>query len=319
VPYNIGTAIEFTANVGDSAPLPVADSNGNPVPIEIAFNRLLLPSTVTRQNIYLYSKGATQVTITPAIAYDPVARVVTVTPLTELTQGQSYTLQIVAPKFVTDPSGLHAIDGAILDPTKASSVTFSVGPAQSQSAALPTIDFCTDIGVLFSSSPTGCSFLTGCHALKEPALGLILGNFSGPASRTVGIQSTAIGRASEEVAVGPQALPEPPSNHFPDGMPIIDPGAGGTGDPGNSYLLYKVLMAPPAAADGGAPQQVYSVTEYPFSDSERKALAALIPGREMPFPSVVTTTPHASNMSFDQMQQLSLWIAQGANVPQSCP
>jgi hypothetical protein len=317
VPYNIGTAIEFTASVGDSAPLPVADSNGNPVPIEIAFNRLLLPSTVTRQNIYLYQKGATQVTITPAIAYDPVARVVSVTPLTALDQGQSYTLQIVAPKFVTDPSGLHAIDGAILDPTKASSVTFSVGPAQSQSAALPTIDFCTNVGTILAGNGA-CSELNGCHAIKQPALGLILGN-TAPRSLTVGIQSTAIGRASEEVAVGPLATPEPPSNHFPDGMPIIDPGTGGTGDPGNSYLLYKVLMAPPAAAGGGAPQQVYSVTEYPFSDSERQALAALIPGREMPFPSAVTTTPHTSNMTFDQMQQLSLWIAQGANVPQSCP
>jgi hypothetical protein len=162
--------------------------------------------------------------------------------------------------------------------------------------------------------------LTGCHALKQPALGLILGNSSAPMSLTVGIQSTAIGRASEEVAVGPQALAEPPSDHFPDGMPIIDPGSGGTGDPGNSYLLYKVLMAPPMAGTGGAPQQqVYSVTEYPFSDAERQALAALIPGREMPFPTVVKTTPRTSTMTFDQMQQLSLWIAQGANVPQSCP
>jgi Bacterial Ig-like domain len=318
VPYNVGDAITFTANVGTNNPLPVGDSTGKPVPIEIAFNRLLMPSTVTRQNIFVYQSGAAQVTITPTIAYDPVARVVTVTPPSPLTQGQSYTLQIVAPKYVTDPSGLHAIDGAILDPSHPSSVTFSVGSSQSQAASLPSMDFCNDIGPLFSLSPS-CNNLSGCHNKNDPAEGLVLGI---PQNQTLGIQSTAIGRASQEVATGPLSQPEPPSDHFPYGMPIIDPGSNGNGDPGNSYLLYKVLMAVPLPADGGTPLQPYSVQPYDFTDGERQALASLIPGREMPFPvnpHQVTAPPDSSGMTFDQMEKLSLWIAQGAQVPDSCP
>jgi hypothetical protein len=305
----------MSANVGSNTPLPVADSQGNPVPVELAFDRLLLPSSVTRQSIYIFQDGASQVTITPSIAYDPVARVVTVTPLTQLAMGQTYTVQIVTPKLITDPSGLHAIDGALMDPTQPTSVTFTVGPAATTAlASAPAIDFCTDIGP--SLSPTGCT-TNGCHAASYPAEGLVLGGLMMP---TLGIQSTAIGHAAHEVSTGPLSTPQPPSVQFPDNMPIIDPGTGTVGDPANSYLLYKVLMAIPAS--GASTVQPYSVSWNPLSDQERAALAAMIPGREMPFPSpkgLSGVGPSTSSLTIDQMENLSLWIAQGANLPGSCP
>jgi len=301
--------------VGTNTSLPVSDSHGNPVPIQLAFDRLLMPVTVNRQTIYLYQAGAKQVTITPSIAYDPVARVVSVTPLSPLTQGQSYTLQIASPKSYTDPSGLHAIDGATLDPNSASSVTFTVGPALTTAyAAPPSVDFCADVQPTF-----GACIQTGCHGNgtgpTAPAEGLLLGP-GGPVLFG-GLNNTAIGRASQEVNTGPLPLPQAASIHFPDGMAIIDPGTDGAGDPGNSYIVYKLLLgaaAPPAT--GAGPTQLYSgVTWSPISDAERAALASLIPGVAMPYP---VEQGQPSELTADQMEQLSLWIAQGA-VPISCP
>jgi hypothetical protein len=125
-------------------------------------------------------------------------------------------------------------------------------------------------------------------------------------------------------------------------MPIIDAispldAPAGTGDPGNSYMIYKLLMAgtggtfvelrpnppyPPLGPvvypmtwPGGAPGVV-----PPISDADRSTLSGMIQGREMPMQSgVVTPTPNAQGLTVDTLEKFSLWIAQGAPLAETCP
>jgi len=350
------------SNIGTNTALPQNQ------PIELAFDRLLLPISVTRQSFLLVDEADTSTAITFSIAYDPVARVVTLNPiLPALAENHSYRLSIISPSDFTDSSGLHAIDGATMDPLAPRQITFPVTAAAATPPALcngvvgACLDFCTDIAPIFTSPnasmtppiPTNnCSGASTCHngqlfaiepTGKSIAAGLAL---TGPLSSLPAepptaqdpnglaaipsmaqfIQATAIGRLSIESAMGALSNPGPPASHFGQDMPIIDvnalpEGPQGSGDPANSFLMYKVLMA----GTGGLlpPKQtalpnVYSVNWAPMSDSERTTLASLIPGREMPLPGVVTDTPNAYGLPIDSLERLSLWIAQGAPLAE-CP
>jgi hypothetical protein len=58
-----------------------------------------------------------------------------------------------------------------------------------------------------------------------------------------------------------------------------------------------------------------------MTDAERAALSDLVPGREMPFPARPETPARATTepMTVDELERVSLWIAQGARVPAMCP
>jgi hypothetical protein len=155
-----------------------------------------------------------------------------------------------------------------------------------------------------------------------------------------------VGRVSQESNTGPRAAAQPPNQPpvpvFGVDMPILDPGTGPStaGDPGNSWLLYKVLMAPPGPqptvkqpkfCDGGAPVPptmgpMHMVAWQPLSDAERAVLSNLVPGREMPFPddpSAPLGPSPSFSLTLDEMELLSRWIGQpramGAPlVPQTC-
>ena len=120
-------------NVGPSQSIP---ANGR---IELGFDRLLLPASITRQTFVLENAGRITA-YTPTIAYDPVARIVTITPLgtpgQALVAGQSYDVLITTPGTAATPSdGLRTIDGATLKggPVK---IVFSVTAA---AAPPPTV------------------------------------------------------------------------------------------------------------------------------------------------------------------------------------
>jgi hypothetical protein len=227
----------LASNVGTSQSLP---ANGA---IQLAFDRLLLPSCITRQTFILQG-------LTPTVAYDPVARVVTVTPTTSLTPGQSYELDLATPANAADPSGVRAVDGAILAPGSTDRLVFLATAATATSGPTPppTIDFCNDIFAPVFQTCGG----PGCHGTALPAAGLLL-------ATTEGVAQTAIGRVAHGANTGPNAATQPPGLLFGEDMPIIDPGsgAGAAGNPGDSWLLYKLLMAVPEAGvdpscDGGA-------------------------------------------------------------------
>ncbi len=236
VPVNL-----VSQNVGPNQSLPV---NGR---IELGFDRLLLPASVSRQTFVLQNAGGT-IPYTPTIAYDPVARIVTITPLADqpnqpFTVGQSYNVIIVPPGAPADPNGLRAIDGATLK-GGLRQIEFSVTAATAPPPDV-RIDFCRDIAPITSGET--CA-LPMCHGAPTPAAGLEL-------YPTSGISQTAVGRVSQGSNTGPRSVASPPTLLFAEDMPIIDANGSTTGDPGNSWLMYKVLLAIPSPepVDAGEP------------------------------------------------------------------
>ena len=369
-----------SANVGPNQLLP---ANGR---IELGFDRLLLPASITRQTFVL-TNAAEKVAYTPTIVYDPVARIVTITPLSDpgqkLVSGQSYEIVILAPQNAGDVNGLRAIDGATLSHSP-QRIAFSVTDPTPAPPPVVTIDFCRDI---FPITSVKCS-LPMCHGGTEPAAGLLL-------DPPRGIPATAIGRVAQGSNTGPLAAASPPTLLFGEDMPIIDATGNTNGNPGNSWLLYKILLSIPSpepvnmppsgpgvgeaggedggpdatlgapeggaieggstdagpavdggspadgsadasAADAGAgeggvptpvvvpPANVSAVhSPLPLEGlplAERAVLSNYIIGREMPFPPPPVML-NATNdpLTLQEMERMSLWIAQGAATPARCP
>jgi hypothetical protein len=365
-----------SANVGPTQPLP---ANGH---IELGFDRLLQPTSYTRQTFVL-TNAAGNIAYTPTIAYDPVARIVTLTPLSDpkqkLVSGQSYEVVILAPENAGDMNGLRAIDGATLrhSPQR---IAFSVIDPTPAPPPVVRIDFCRDI---FPITSVKCS-LPMCHGGAAPAAGLLL-------DPPRGIPETAVGRVAQGSNTGPRAVASPPTLLFGEDMPIIDATGNTNGNPGDSWLLYKLLLSMPSpepvnapaneagtgeaggedggsdatvgapdsgaieagATDGGAPADGGSPAEagateagageggvptpvvIPPADvsgvhspltwegiplAERATLSNYILGREMPFPPTpVMLNPTNNPLTLQEMERMSLWIAQGASAPASCP
>jgi hypothetical protein len=269
----------------------------------------------------------------------------------------NYQLTIASPSSPTDTNGLRAIDGAHLASSSQSQsfFTFSAGPPGT-APALPTVDFCHDLSGMLA---TKCG-IPICHGAPSavgsgPAEGLVL-------SSPEGIQATAIGIVAHGSNTGPFAgSGTPASLAFAQDMPIIDPGPGGgasgssggtqltSGDPGHSWLLYKLLMAPPQGCDpttrgtvlcdGGAYPDaavalptvggVYTVACDDAGSTCPKALAAdererlrdVVQGREMPLPFTPSLAPedNPSGLTVQELELINLWITSGAPLPASCP
>jgi hypothetical protein len=372
----------ISANIGPNQSLP---ANGQ---IVLAFDRLLQPTSITRQTFVLTNAAGT-VAYTPTLRYDPVARVVTITPLPDASQklvsGQSYELIIQGPQSPGDMNGLRAIDGATLvhSPQR---IAFSVTDPTPTPPPAITIDFCRDI---FPITSVKCS-LPICHGGTFPAEGLMLDPPSG-------IPATAVGRVSQESNTGPRAVATPPTLLFGEDMPILDANGNTNGNPGNSWLMYKILLSTPTpepvdagtsgpplveagaedggldatvpapeggatdagAVDAGAPADAGSpvdastpvdasgseagpgeggmpatpmvippadvsrihspVAWQAISAAERLTLSNYILGLQMPYPPPPSML-NASNdpLTLQEMERVSLWIAQGAPAPASC-
>jgi hypothetical protein len=104
-------------------------------------------------------------------------------------------------------------------------------------------------------------------------------------------------------------------------MPVIDPTA-----PGNSWLIYKTLLAIPSAPDAAAdnvPDAGFSSygagMTSPVSAAERQRLSNYILGNSMPYPAPAATEPSTSTLSQADLIRLSTWIAQGAPSDPACP
>ncbi len=317
--------------MGTNTPLPAGQ------PIEIAFDRLLLPSSVTRQTFALLDGQGNSVLF--SIAYDPVARVVSISQFVpSLTMGQSYQVSILSESDPTNPSGLHAIDGATMDPNVKAfpqTITFQVvaappagmAPAMCNGLVGRCIDFCSEIKPIVQAATCTASTCHNSRTTPKPPLGLAL---SDPPCTAQVINATAINRLSVESTMGALSEPGPPSSHFGQDMPIIDTvtvtdpttkmaaGPTGSGDPANSFLIYKILMAVPTPMAQAL--MAYPLTWPgfaagqipPLSDAERATLAGYIPGREMPLATTGVTATVNPGLTIDQLELFSLWIAQGA-------
>jgi hypothetical protein len=309
-----GAPVHFVANVGPDQPLP---ENGA---IQLTFDRLLMPAVITRQTFVLST--LTGAGLMPNVAYDPVSRVVTVTPLQgELTAGQTYQITVLPAQpgvTYTQPEdtviGLMAIDGATLDPALPATITFQATAGVTQ-IGVPMVDYCTQINKMFAGSCGGLS----CHNPPPdsmPAQGLVL-------TEPAGVTSTAVGQVAVGANTGPRPAAQSANVIFGLDMPIIDPGTGTGGNPGNSWLMYKVLMAvpPPMAPDAGVPGPG-GADIIPLSSTERATLASLVSGREMPFPGIPSASIDApgAQLTLAELETLSQWIAQPQGLQiGSCP
>ena len=287
--------------------------------IEIVFNRYLLPASVTRQTFALHDTSPSgPLAAPPSVAYDPVARIVTVTPAPN-------SLMVDRDEvLVIDSNALRAIDGASLAPGQPTVFNFPVVAGDGGAVpVVPQVDYCRDINPILSSCGS-------CH-FPSPST-----NYEGLDLNTpANVAATAIGKTAHESNTGPRSTPEPPGAVFGVDMPVIDPGDSpvGGGNPSHSWLMYKVLMSQPppmsgytyTSCEGGTynPTDVtrlHAAAQPAFSDeahdTERANLANMIPGREMPYPftsAEFTGGVNPNALTVDELERVQLWIAGGPN------
>jgi hypothetical protein len=119
-------------------------------------------------------------------------------------------------------------------------------------------------------------------------------------------------------------------------MPIVQADdVAKTGTPGNSWLMYKLELAPSPTFDAGDKPVVNcgdvdagarQATPYqplaPLaaggepSDAERAVLRDYVLGREMPYPVPNATSYYDQPLTFQERETIRLWIARGAIVEQ---
>lgn len=201
--------------------------------IEIRFDRYLLPKTAVRQSIALYAGPNNNAFLLQPL-YDVVERVVVFRLASGalLTPGLLYHVQIVSPGDAPNAFGFKAFDGAPLAkqndvPLKFSFFTARAAPPPRVVEEPPT---CFEVSSALERS--GCS-RADCHAGTHAPMGL---RFDSRES----LIDTAIGHVAHETDTGPSGgrpLVDPP--RFGVDMPVIDPG-----NPGTSYLLYKLFIDP---------------------------------------------------------------------------
>ena len=225
-----------SANVGPSKGIPADGA------VRVQFDRLLLPSSILRQSVMVIDASGAQ--FSPQPIYDPVARTVTLfdTPDKWLKPDQPYKVSLKVASSAGD-FGVRAIDGANLN--SPSPIGFITTAATGAGLGEPTMDYCHDVYPLFAER---CS-ASSCHGARitggdparfgtgpsSPAAGLIL-------ETVAGVNDTAVNRVANGSNTGAlSGRGSAPGPQFGVDMPIIDPG-----DPGNSWLLYKLLLGQPS-------------------------------------------------------------------------
>jgi hypothetical protein len=242
-------------------------------PLELRFDRFLLPTTAVRQSIVYYTgRARTPALLDPRLpeltpTYDPLERVVRFT-LPEgatLAPNTLYTVEFpVAGAPATPPRdvpavgfGFRAFDGAPLDEQGLLRISFRTGEHRS-AAAPPAVPTCDEVVSLLRCEGLGCDpgyvGCASCHLDDGRApYGLRL------TSREA-LADTAIGQVAHQTETGPTTgVPQEAAARFGSGMPLIDPLR-----PDNSYLLYKLLVGPsvyePSVGEADDCASAYSVT-----------------------------------------------------------
>jgi hypothetical protein len=306
--------------------------------IRIRFDRLLHPSSATRQAICLQPVLKQVTTIADCVAgiflqpaYDPVRREVVFRhpPGQHLTPGLVYELTAYSPLSVVD-AGFRSFEGTPL----AGVERFSFGVQPDADPPPPRDDIPTDDRYCTSAAP-GClptcnaacddacgsdeaclgSCVDGCASTCPRSIHDILGKSGcsyaschGGQEPAAGLDmrsgasllATAIGHAAHGTQTGGGArVPDQNPASFGRAMPLIDREA-----PGNSYLLYKLLASP------ATPLEV----PFPAGSAELQRIrSTLISGSPMP-PSHAFT----ARLRPSEIEWISDWIFQGAPVAESC-
>jgi hypothetical protein len=219
-------------------------------PIELRFDRHLLPSTAIRQSLLIHL-GQPEFYVIPQPQYDLVERVVSYRLPRGGTwrRGVHYHVELRSPEE-EGAYGFRAFDGAPLTEAGPAPIEFSfrvqTGDPVVREAADPPPS-CQEALAVFARA--GCQAAVchqpatsdGCSAgyartdtdedcVGVPRMGLDL-------SDALGISETAINRVAHQTETGSTSgVPMESPARFGVAMPIIDPGR-----PDNSYLFYKML------------------------------------------------------------------------------
>ena len=252
---------------------------------------------------------------------------------TWLTIGTPYELVFPVATDEAGSFGLRAIDNATIDPNQPN-IGFSITAPTGNPPSDPKIDFCADVFPLFAANRPGtaarglCSNGT-CHGVQSgtPNLGAAQGLVL---ETEDGIRHTALGVEALETTTASSSGSTSPEPAFPSGMPIIDPG-----NPGDSYLLYKLLL--PSAGPTASTPYAYSLAcatpqTPPFdplavlaSPDEAQRLAAHVVGARMPWGDLDSAGLNfvypGTSLAVTDLEKIRLWISQGAAVDDctACP
>ncbi|WP_437930790.1 hypothetical protein WMF37_16705 [Sorangium sp. So ce291] len=317
--------------------------------IVLKFDRFLLPGSVDAAAVgpdFVCLSGdlATQVKtqadcvnpIPLSATYNPVQREVIlrqVEGMPGLVPGLRYALTVLKPADESAPSGVRAFDGAPLrDNARIEFTVAATNPPQAMPEfRLPSGDFycqrdlecvqrsCPD-DPLCSTCVKGAAILlstcVSCHVQGNQAAGLNL-NVGAPLFNQVEpLYETAIGHAAHQTQMGEHAyVADQTPERFGRAMPLIDPN-----NPGNSYLLYKIIVgesAIDASLTGEAAEQLREETE--------RLRATFVMGMPMPPPEsgpAFRFFPEEPGDPYltayvDGFDILSAWIVAGA-VPRDC-
>jgi len=291
--------------------------------VRLVFDRFLLPGEAIRQAICLQPNsdpaptlGECQAPVFLEPSYDPVWRRVTyrLPPMAKLVADTKYWLTVFA-ATEDSPFGVRAFDGAVLEKNVVLQFTTAAmdppgapvdGPldeaakqaiseemfcASSACVAACGADMtCAQTCAVSKSLPFSCA---GCHLPLETGGAQMGLDLSGP-ERIAGI----INVVAHQTQTGEQADEPDEPRRFGRAMPQVDPG-----NPGNSYLLYKMLVSPSYA-------QMDAAKSIAPGEIDRLRAGA-IPGLPMP-PSGSPAIPQGG------IETLSTWIATGARTP-VCP
>lgn len=294
---------------GLDCPIGAPPECGVPIntPIELRFDRPLLPSTANRQSLFLYTGNPNNVPTLGADVleptYDVVERVVRyrLPARARLAPGTLYTVELPVPVNRGD-FGFRAFDGAPIAetrlPLRFSFFTSSVEEPPPPEEIAPS---CEEVLELLSEAKGGCAH---CHAAEGAPHGLDLSSREALLS--------AIGRVARQTDLGVRtgAVLENPAR-FGVGMPLIHPGR-----PDNSYLFYKLLVRPEnyrqSAEDPTLCGSKYRVAEdeqcLPLSELERARLREwFVRGEPMP----LTEEPDEA-LDRASLQRLQSFIRSGA-------
>ncbi len=315
-------ATALTASWGDITvalgPDQVVQSNAA---FTIQFDRYILPTDAARQSVCL-QPGTDQITkleqCTQGVRleprYDPVTRTVIYYPngVLESAGADVYTLTVFS--AANGGKGFRAFDGTPLvfdDPAKGLSVSFKVGSSLGQVPPPPPTDF-----PFCNRCRLGCETLEYVDAAKDnPGAGQILHQQCGgnchkfdasvkpaaPPAMGLELDSLLAVRltANDVVAHGTQLgghanAPTVNPPHFGVAMARIKPG-----DPGNSYVIYKILANP--AVDQWAESSTLAAGE---TERLRRSLVVGMPMPAAPYPG----------LTHKEATIVSDWIAGGAGA-----
>jgi hypothetical protein len=284
-------------------------------PIELRFDRFLLPGTVNRQAFAIYTgEPGNRVGVSlgnaPPVVYDVVERVVTIRLDGELFQPHTlYTVELATPD---DDYGFRAFDGAPLEPTTFSFYTngLSMEELEAQrkldppppAALVPT---CSDV-LTWLSKNQGQAQCSACHGSAGPrSMGLNLDD-------GVTLIETAIDRVAHQTNVtgvtGGTGTTNPA--RFGINMPIVH-----KQEPSNSYLLYKLLINPAnyrRNEDDVVPcQSVHLVSPgedclTPSAEEIARLRDWFVRGEPMPYSATVS-------LYQEKLQGIQAWIQAGAS------